>query len=131
MNADFFKFENHSNTCPACHRVQSLPLEPEPSKRGLYRCPYCHQRLVVSHSGHYVRDPFRFRPLKSSQLLRRQSHPLARACRDLTTAKAPSWVTLMASIALLSFALAAAERLKLLDRPIPEWIENKTQLMGL
>lgn len=127
MNADTFNFESHSPTCPICHRVQVLPLEQLNS--GLYICPYCQQRLVVSKSGHYVRDPFMLKPFISSQLLRRQSHPLARAIRDCGSAKPPYWMTVMVSIVLFSFALAATERLKPVENPIPHWIEEGSQIM--
>lgn len=127
MNADTFNFESHSSTCPICHQVQVLPLGQLQS--GLYICPYCHQRLVVSKSGHYVRDPFKLKPFISSQLLRRQSHPLARVMRDFGSAKPPCWITVMASIVLFSFALAATERLKELDNPIPHWMQQGSQMM--
>jgi len=127
MNADTFNFESHSPTCPICRRVQVLPLEE--LKSGLYICPYCHQRLVVSKSGHYVRDPFRLKPLVSSQLLRRQSHPLARVMRDFGSATPPHWITVMVSVVLFSFALAATERLKTVETPIPHWMEERSQMM--
>lgn len=127
MNADTFNFESHSPTCPICHRVQVLPLGS--FKSGLYICPHCHQRLVVSKSGHYVRDPFILKPFISSQLLRRQSHPLARVMRDFGSAAPPYWMTVMVSIVLFSFALAAMERLKPVENPIPHWMEEGSQMM--
>jgi hypothetical protein len=84
---------------------------------------------VVTKSGHYVRDPFILKPFISSQLLRRQSHPLARVIRDFGSATPPYWMTVMVSIVLFSFALAGMERLKPLENPIPHWMEEGSEIM--
>ena len=47
---------NHYLTCPICQNSGKPRLIKSGS--GLFTCPYCQERLVVSHSGHYVRDPF-------------------------------------------------------------------------
>ncbi|MEM1170101.1 MAG: hypothetical protein AAGJ08_13740 [Cyanobacteria bacterium P01_H01_bin.35] len=69
-------------TCPICHRhsiAQSVEMF-----NGLFTCPYCHSHLVISWSGHYVRDPLAIPQLDIGQMLRQQSRPLARLRRDLT-----------------------------------------------
>ncbi|MBF2063968.1 MAG: hypothetical protein IGS39_06010 [Calothrix sp. C42_A2020_038] len=73
-------FDNHYLTCPICQKNAT----PKPIKScvGLFSCPYCQQRLVVSQSGHYVRDPFILKQIMVSSALRRQSRPLARILRD-------------------------------------------------
>ncbi|MBC6424031.1 MAG: hypothetical protein GDA43_23310 [Hormoscilla sp. SP5CHS1] len=43
----------------------------------LYICSYCQERLVVSQSGHYIRDPFAIVGVESGRLLRCQSRPIA------------------------------------------------------
>ncbi|WP_026733436.1 hypothetical protein [Fischerella sp. PCC 9605] len=83
-------FDNHYVTCPICQRNST----PKPVKTyvGLFTCPYCQERLVVSSSGHYVRDPFTFKQIMISSMLRRQSRPLARLIRDLIVLKRPLFV---------------------------------------
>ncbi len=80
-------FDNHYVTCPICRRNAT----PKPVKAciGLFTCPYCQERLVVSQSGHYVRDPFILRQMIISNSLRRQSSPLARIIRDFIVLKRP------------------------------------------
>jgi hypothetical protein len=71
---------SHSRVCPICDRAGTVR-----SRRnitGFLNCQHCRERLVVSWSGHYVRDPFTCKPL-SEQVLRRESRPLARIRRDL------------------------------------------------
>ncbi len=69
-------------TCPICNRHSIA--EPPEMFNGLFTCPYCHSHLVISWSGHYVRDPLAIPQLDIGQMLRRQSRPLARLRRDLT-----------------------------------------------
>ena len=47
---------NHYLTCPICQNNGEPRLIKSGS--GLFTCPYCQERLVVSRSGHYVKDPF-------------------------------------------------------------------------
>jgi hypothetical protein len=54
MNAH--TFDGNTVNCPICHRNSSG--KPGELWGGLYTCPYCQARLVISWSGHYVRDPF-------------------------------------------------------------------------
>lgn len=124
MNAHIF--DSHSAHCPICRRDRALQLSDRAS--GLYTCPYCQQRLVVSQSGHYVRDPFALRALQSSRLLRRQSRPLARILRDFGITKPPSFIIVAGSVILLSLALAATERLNLENNPVETWMEEITEI---
>jgi uncharacterized protein YbaR (Trm112 family) len=93
-------FDNHYVTCPICQKN----TKPKPIKTciGLFTCPYCQERLVVSQSGHYVRDPFTFRQIIISSTLRRQSRPLARIIRDFALFKGPLVALMLGSIILLS-----------------------------
>jgi hypothetical protein len=81
-------FDNHYVTCPICQKNPT----PKPVKTciGFFTCPYCQERLVVSQSGHYVRDPFTYKQHTTvSSSLRRQSRPLARILRDFVLLKHP------------------------------------------
>ncbi|KJH71397.1 hypothetical protein [Aliterella atlantica] len=80
-------FGNHYITCPICQRSGSLKLVK--MCNGLYTCKSCQERLVVTWSGHYVRDPFSGKQVVIAQLLRRQSHPWARFLRDISLLKRP------------------------------------------
>lgn len=108
MNAHIFDFDGDFRTCPVCHRTLGIKLRARES--GLYTCAYCQERLVVSNSGHYVRDPFTIRQLQTGQLLRRQSQPLARILRDFGVP-----FVILGSVVLLSVTLVATERLKWQD----------------
>ncbi|MEC4816703.1 MAG: hypothetical protein SAK29_26065 [Scytonema sp. PMC 1069.18] len=93
-------FDNHYVTCPICQKNAT----PKPVKTciGLFTCPYCQERLVVSQSGHYVRDPFTYKqqiPVSSS--LRRQSRPLARILRDFVFLKYPFLALILGGAILL------------------------------
>lgn len=57
--------------------------------KGLFTCNSCQEKLVVTWSGHYVRDPFSGKQVLVAQLLRRQSKPWARIIRDLGAIKRP------------------------------------------
>lgn len=95
-------FDTHSPTCPVCHR--SGAIKPHKLLKGLLTCQYCRERLVVSWSGHYVRDPFTLNCLSSGKMLRRESHPLARIRRDFRAT--PSLLlTLIGGAILLGFAV--------------------------
>ena len=43
-------------TCPICQNSDKPRLIKSGS--GLFTCPSCQERLGVSYSGHYVKDPF-------------------------------------------------------------------------
>ncbi len=101
-------FDNHNVTCPICRRNAT----PKPVKTciGLFTCPYCQERLVVSQSGHYVRDPFILRQMMISSSLRRQSHPLARIIRDFILLKRPVLALAVGSTILLSMITMTQQR---------------------
>ncbi|MGK7904740.1 MAG: hypothetical protein AB4352_25705 [Hormoscilla sp.] len=133
MNAH--TFDSDYPRCPICQRP--LGRKRFGLDSGLYICSYCQERLVVSQSGHYVRDPFAIVQPASGRLgldiahrkLRRQSRPIARMMRDLgVRQRLPQAVYptlyIIASVMFLSFTLAAAEGVpsqglsKLLERAI-------------
>jgi hypothetical protein len=93
-------FDNHYLTCPICQRNAT----PKPVKTciGLFTCPYCQERLVVSQSGHYVRDPSTLKQMMISETLRRQSRPFARIVRDFVLLKRPVVALGVAGAILLS-----------------------------
>jgi hypothetical protein len=93
-------FDNHYLTCPICQRNAT----PKPIKTciGLFTCPYCQERLVVSQSGHYVRDPSTLKQMMISETLRRQSRPFARIVRDFILLKRPVVALGVAGAILLS-----------------------------
>jgi uncharacterized protein YbaR (Trm112 family) len=96
MNTPIF---DHYLTCPICQR--NLTAKPVKACTGLFSCPYCQERLVVSQSGHFVRDPFILRQVLMSSALRRQSHPLARIFRDFILYKRPLVALAISSMVVL------------------------------
>lgn len=105
-------------TCPICHAPRTL-LNGE-TLSGLYVCQHCQERLVVSWSGHYVRDPFALRYLSLGKMLRRQSSPFARILRDIGLTQSSRWL-IAGSLAALGITLAAVGGLK------PEWLPNPAE----
>jgi hypothetical protein len=77
---------------------------------GLFTCPHCHSHLVISWSGHFVRDPFSLKQLSVGKMLRQQSRPLARIQRDFGIGKPLSLIALLGSAVVLGFAIAAGEQ---------------------
>jgi hypothetical protein len=117
MNAD--TFDRPSSPCPVCHQMgglQSVKL-----MDGLLTCPHCRERLVISVSGHYVRDPFKPKPPKiTGRMLRRQSRPLARILRDSGLSRHSQFLALLGSLILLGFSMAvvggiASQKISLQD----------------
>ncbi len=102
-------FDAHSSVCPVCQ--QSLSLQSAPLFTGLLTCKRCQQRLVVSWSGHYVRDPFRMRYAHIERSLRRESHPFYRILRDLRLARPSLWLAILLSMLLLGVLGATSEQL--------------------
>jgi hypothetical protein len=72
---------------------------------GLLTCRYCRERLVISWSGHYVRDPFALRHLATTRRLRRESRPLARIFRDYGIARYASVVTVLSGLIFIGITL--------------------------
>lgn len=95
MNAH--TFDNAPPVCPICHRAGVI--KPHKLLKGLLTCQNCRERLVVSWSGHYVRDPFTLNRIATGQMLRRESRPLARIKRDFRSV-VPSviWIALGSAI---------------------------------
>ncbi len=124
MNAD--TFDRPSSPCPVCHQMgglRSLKMV-----NGLLTCPYCRQRLVVSVNGHYVRDPFVFRPRVTSQMLRRQSRPIARILRDSGISKHSSLLALLGSLLFLGFTMAAVNEVSHQRLPFQDKLEQIVKL---
>lgn len=92
MNAP--TFDAHPSTCPICRR-SNLPKS-DKLLAGLLVCHQCQERLVVSWSGHYVRDPFQLRRHNTERSLRRESHPLSRILRDLKVSHPNTLVAILA-----------------------------------
>ena len=101
-------FGNHSVTCPICQR--SGNLKPFKMCNGLFTCPYCQERLVVSWSGHYVRDPHNCNQVIITHVLRRQSRPWARIVRDFGSLARPSVILAVGSAILLGASVITIER---------------------
>ncbi|MDX2244861.1 MAG: hypothetical protein NW224_29645 [Leptolyngbyaceae cyanobacterium bins.302] len=97
MNAP--TFDAHPSACPICRR-SDVPKS-DKSLAGLLICDRCQERLVVSWSGHYVRDPFRLRRNNIERSLRRESHPLSRILRDLKVSPPNTLVAILAGTLLL------------------------------
>jgi len=105
-------FDNHYLTCPICQRT----VTPKPVQMcmGLFNCPYCQEKLVISQSGHYVRDPFILKQVLISSALRRQSHPLARILRDFIFVKRPILAIALGGAIVFSL-LAVTQQIKNLE----------------
>ncbi|MGD1903846.1 MAG: hypothetical protein ACFB9N_16585 [Geitlerinemataceae cyanobacterium] len=77
-------FDTHAIVCPTCSRPShNIPNE---QIEGLYTCPNCKTRIVVSWSGHFVCDPVRPRN-DLVRALRRRGQPIARfVCNNIGVA---------------------------------------------
>lgn len=102
MNAH--TFDSPAPICPICRRAGVI--KPHKLLRGLLTCQHCRERLVVSWSGHYVRDPFTLKNLLTEQQLRQQSHPLARIRRDFRLTGSPLLFVALSSVFFLGTILA-------------------------
>ncbi len=124
MNAHIF--ESHSVLCPVCNRSgQSNPGE---ILGGLYTCPHCQARLVISWSGHYVRDPFIFKQLSVARLLRRQSSPVARILRDVGIKKRPSVWAVLAGVVVASLTFVTLEGWSGDRHPFGQFLEDNGEV---
>ncbi|MGL5061730.1 MAG: hypothetical protein ACRC62_17315 [Microcoleus sp.] len=123
MNAP--TYNTHSVTCPICHRSSVVGAVGMVS--GLFTCPHCHSHLVISWSGHFVRDPFCLKQLSVGKMLRQQSRPLARIQRDFGIGKPLSLIALLGSAVVFGFAIVAGGQ-SLSDRDsfqgILEWVNG-------
>ncbi|MDH6061128.1 hypothetical protein NWP17_11875 [Chrysosporum bergii ANA360D] len=114
-------FDNHFVACPICQR--NLKQRLADSHIGLFTCPYCHQRLVVSHSGHYVRDPFILKQIMLCSSLRRQSSPLARIIRDFILIRRPI-LSLALGVAILLSIITITQQNTNYDPQLPNTEKN-------
>ena len=124
MNAD--TFNRSSSHCPVCHQMgglRSIKLVD-----GLLTCPRCRERLVVSVSGLYVRDPFALRQRVTGQALRRQSRPLARILRDSGISKHSSLLAVLGSLFFLGFTVAAMSKVSHQRFPFQDKLEQIIKL---
>jgi hypothetical protein len=101
-------FDSYSVVCPICHRARQMQLGN--AINGLYSCPYCQERFVISQSGHFVRDPAPPQPRAYEQTIRRQSRPLARIRRDFGLGKPIAIMILLGSAVFLGYSLTADHR---------------------
>ncbi|MFM7447544.1 MAG: hypothetical protein ACKO24_02965 [Leptolyngbyaceae cyanobacterium] len=106
MNADSIK--RFSSNCPICHHPTAL--RPHKLLTGLLTCEYCRRRLVVSWSGHYVRDPFALKSLSNGRQLRRASHPLARVGRDVLASPRSRVIVVLGTALLIGLALVTQQQ---------------------
>jgi hypothetical protein len=119
-------FGNHSVTCPICQRTEQL--KPIKGNRGLFTCPYCQEKLVVSWSGHYVRDPHSCKQVMVTHVLRRQSRPWARIIRDLGSFKRPVAVLAVGSIFLLGISVFTLDSLSNQQSPWERLVEDVKEM---
>ncbi len=119
MNAP--TYNTHSVTCPICHR--SSVVGPVGMVSGLFTCPHCHSHMVISWSGHFVRDPFSLKQLTVGKMLRRESRPLARLQRDLGIGKYFGLLALLGSAVFLGFAISATDQSLTRSQPFQGFVE--------
>jgi hypothetical protein len=120
-------FEAQSPICPVCRR--SGNFKSPKLLAGLLTCPHCRSRLVVSWSGHYVRDPFTLRQLSVEQSLRRGNHPLFRLWRQATTPRSLLlWAVLTSTLFIGMTTLFASNLVIRFSDPLAEpSIENRSK----
>jgi hypothetical protein len=97
---------------------------------GLYTCPHCQARLVISLSGHYVRDPFTFRQVPVEQLLRRQSRPWARILRDVGLTKPVSVMALLVSAVVAGVTFAVIQGWTIERNPMLDALEAPNETIS-
>ncbi|NJK36639.1 MAG: hypothetical protein HC825_07100 [Oscillatoriales cyanobacterium RM1_1_9] len=120
MNADTFK--TYSVTCPICHHtslLSSLGM-----LGGLFTCPHCHTHFVISKSGNFVRDPFCLQRWAMGQMLRRQSHPIARIVRDLRLTRGLSLAVVVSGLLFITLAATGLSQLNTGQQVRPEAVES-------
>lgn len=102
-----YTFDTPSHDCPICRRAGAA--KPHKLITGLLTCQHCRERLVVTWSGHYVRDPFARKQLASGQQLRRESHPFARMRRDFKLTTHPLLLAVLGGAVFFGTAFAVAQ----------------------
>lgn len=108
----------YSLTCPICQHSGSF--QPGEIACGLYTCPHCQSRFVISWSGHYVRDPLSLSQPFPERTIRQQSQPLARVARDLGIAR----IVVLATTLVLGLGWMYSEYEKSIDRSSPSSVEQ-------
>jgi len=127
MNAH--TFDTDSPVCPLCHRPGVI--KPHKLLKGLLTCQNCRERLVVSWSGHYVRDPFTLNHLATGQMLRRESRPLARIQRDFRLI-IPSIVwTVLGSAIFMGTAVFLVQNAPVKHKPSPQPVQSPAKIEQL
>ncbi|WP_036531428.1 hypothetical protein [Neosynechococcus sphagnicola] len=114
---DAHTFNSDVTSCPFCRRVSTA--HPNQVLSGLLVCPSCQQHLVVSWSGHYVRDPFTFRRLAPERMLRRQSQPFVRLLRDFGFTRNTSLLTFASGTLFLGLVAAVCGGWVTFRNPLP------------
>ncbi|MGB3237585.1 MAG: hypothetical protein WBB29_04755 [Geitlerinemataceae cyanobacterium] len=110
--------DRYSLTCPICHHAGKI--RSGQFARGLYTCPQCQAHLVISHSGHYVRDPLCVHQISPTRVLRRQSRPFARILRDCGLAR----IAVVAGTVLLGLTWVTIEVVNSPNHPVREVWED-------
>ena len=120
-----------SITCPICKRTSII--SPVGMLNGLFTCPHCHSNLVISWSGHYVRDPFtsyRIRQTNTTRMLRKpSSRSVPKTSRDFRMGRRLRLLAIFGSILFLSVAIASVEQSKSpqkLWQDFQEWISGNS-----
>jgi len=88
-------------TCPVCHRTKATKIGSRVS--GLVKCHHCQVCLVVSWSGHYVRDPYGH---TSSQVPSRQERSAPQAFQNFSRFSYFSIAIVLGSLLLGGIALS-------------------------
>lgn len=120
-------FSNYSVTCPICQR--NARLNPVKVSYGLFICPYCQERLVVSWSGHYVRDPHKCRKLILTQ--RRRQQRRARVMHDLGFLTRPFVAIALVSAILLGVSVISLEGFNRHQNPLENLIEELIEIVNV
>ncbi|MGF1493484.1 MAG: hypothetical protein ACFBSC_13720 [Microcoleaceae cyanobacterium] len=120
MDANLFK--TYSVTCPICY--QTSFLSSIGIFGGLFTCPHCKTHFVISNSGHFVRDPFCLQKLSVGQMLRRQSHPIARISRDLNLTRKLSLAAIVGGLLVLTLMAISTGQFSTETRVQPETPET-------
>lgn len=120
-------FSNYSVTCPICQRNDRL--KPIKVSYGLFICPYCQERLVVSWSGHYVRDPHKCRQSILTQ--RRRQQRRARVMHDLGFLTHPSVLIALVSAILLGVSVISLEGFNHHQNPLENLIEELIEIVNV
>jgi len=113
MNAP--SFDTHSPSCPVCRRP-GIKL-PHKVLTGLLTCHHCRARLVVTWSGHYVRDPFTLKHLMAERMLRRRSHPFYRILQDARFARFSILFVLLAGTLMLGMSGVLSKKITIEPNP--------------